>query len=43
MYANADMIQQTLDYDFSQEKAFDYSGFSKEKVVKHIARFIANI
>lgn len=29
LYANADMIRQTLEYDFSQEKVFDYSKLSK--------------
>lgn len=43
LYANADMIRQTLDYDFGQEKAFDYSKLSKEEAVKHLARFVANI
>ena len=43
MYANADMIRQTLDYDFSQEKAFDYSKLSREETIKHLTRFIANI
>ena len=43
LYANADMIRQTLDYDFGQEKAFDYSKLSKEEAVKHLTRFIANI
>ena len=43
LYANADMIRQTLDYDFAQEKAFDYSSLSKEEAVKHLSRFIANI
>lgn len=43
LYANADMIRQTLEYDFGQEKAFDYSGLSKEEAVKHLARFVANI
>lgn len=42
-YANADMIRQTLDYDFTQEKAFDYSTLSTDEKVKHLARFIANI
>lgn len=42
-YANADMICQTLDYDFAQEKAFDYSPLSMDEKVKHLARFIANI
>ena len=43
LYANADMIRQTLDYDFSQEKAFDYSKLSREESIKHLIRFIANI
>ena len=43
LYANADMIRQTLDYDFDQEKAFDYSKISKDDSVKHLTRFIANI
>ena len=42
-YANADMIRQTLDYDFSQEKTFDYSKLSREETIKHLTRFIANI
>ena len=43
LYANADMIRLTLDYDFSQEKAFDYSKLSIEESIKHLTRFIANI
>ena len=43
LYANADMIRQTLDYDFAQEKAFDYSPLPMDEKVKHLARFIANI
>ena len=43
LYANADMIRQTLEYDFGQEKAFDYSTLSPDEAIKHITRFIANI
>ena len=43
LYANADMIRQTLEYDFGQEKAFDYSTLSREEAVKHLTRFIANL
>lgn len=43
LYANADMIRQTLDYDFNQEKFFDYSKVSKIDAVKHLTRFVANI
>lgn len=42
-YANHEMIQKTLEYDFEKERNFDYSGLSKEEVVKHISRFFANI
>lgn len=43
LYANADMIRQTLDYDFGQEKTFDYSTLTKDEAVKHLTRFVANI
>ena len=43
LYANADMIRQTLEYDYGQEKAFDYSKISKEDAVAHLTRFVANI
>ena len=43
LYANADMIRQTLEYDFGQEKAFDYSKLSRDETIKHLTRFIANI
>ena len=42
-YADADMISQTLEYDFSQERDFDYSKIDIDEQIKHIARFIANI
>ena len=42
-YANADLIADTLKYDFENEKSFDYSTLSKEDTIKHIARFVANI
>ena len=42
-YANADLIEATLKYDFENEKAFDYSALSKEDSVKHITRFVANL
>ena len=42
-YASADMIKQTLEYDFEQERNFDYSRLNAEEKIKHLARFIANI
>ena len=43
LYANADLIKETLNYDFETEKNFDYSKLTKENAVKHITRFVANI
>ena len=43
LYANADLIRKTLNYDFETEKNFDYSKLSKEEAVKHLTRFVANI
>jgi len=43
LYANCDMIRETLEYDFAQEKAFDYSSLSMDEKIQHIVRFIANI
>ena len=42
-YASADSIRATLDYDFEQEKAFQYKGLSKELIVEHIAKFVSGI
>lgn len=42
-YANADLISETLKYDFETEKNFDYSKLTKEQIVLHITRFVANI
>lgn len=42
-YANYQMIQDTFDYDFSQEKRKSYSGLSQKEVLKHIAEFTSSI
>ena len=42
-YASADSIRATLDYDFGQEKAFQYKGLAKEQIVEHIAKFASDI
>ena len=36
-------IEQALDYDFNEEKKYDYSNLSLEDVVKHIATFTSRI
>ncbi|MBO4546907.1 MAG: Fic family protein, partial [Treponema sp.] len=42
-YSDCDMIRKTLDYDFAQEKNFNYKTLQPKEKVKHFARFIANI
>lgn len=42
-YASADLIRETLDYDFSQERSFDYRGLDEDGLVRHFSRFIANM
>ncbi|MCR5443848.1 MAG: Fic family protein [Sphaerochaetaceae bacterium] len=42
-YANAEMILKTLEYDFSNERAFNYVGLEPSAMVKHFSRFISNI
>ena len=43
LYASADSIQATLDYDFGQEKRFSYEGLSAEEAVRHISKFTSGI
>ncbi len=43
VYAGADTIKDTLDYDFDLEKSFDYGTLSIDESIKHITGFIANI
>ena len=43
VYAGADTIKDTLNYDFDLEKSFDYSALSIDESLKHITGFIANM
>jgi fido (protein-threonine AMPylation protein) len=42
-YASAYNIRETLDYDFSQEKAFSYSGLDARETIEHIIKFISGL
>jgi fido (protein-threonine AMPylation protein) len=42
-YASAGSIRATLDYDFEQEKSFEYKGLRKEQIVAHIAKFASGL
>lgn len=41
LYASAESLKATLEYDFDQEKRFSYKGLSQQGVVEHIAYFIS--
>jgi fido (protein-threonine AMPylation protein) len=41
LYASADSLKATLEYDFEQERKFDYKGLNEHEIVAHIAGFIS--
>ena len=43
MYGSATELRATLEYDISQEKAFDYSGLSMDEIIRHLARFLSGL
>ena len=43
LYSDYNLIRQTLDYDFTQEKQFDYKTVNYLQSVQHIAKFISEI
>lgn len=42
-YVNYQDIEGYFEYDFKEEKEFDYSKLNKEDFIKHIAKFISSI
>ena len=43
LYASAGSIRETLDYDFGQEKNYNYKELNINEAIKHIANFISGI
>jgi fido (protein-threonine AMPylation protein) len=43
LYANAPEIRATLDYDFNQEKQYDYKNVDFHQSVRHIVQFISGV
>jgi len=41
LYASAESLKATLEYDFEQEKIFSYKGLNKQEIIEHIAHFIS--
>jgi len=40
LYASAESLRATLEYDFEQEKLFSYKGLKQQEIIEHIAHFI---
>ncbi len=43
LYGSAFELKEALDYDFEQERAFDYKNLSMEETVKHITFFVSRL
>lgn len=43
LYASANNLRATLEYDFEQEKKFSYKGLNEQEIIEHIAHFISNL
>lgn len=43
LYASANSLRATLEYDFEQERKFSYKGLSEQEIIEHIAYFISNL
>jgi fido (protein-threonine AMPylation protein) len=43
LYASADSLKATLEYDFEQERKFSYKGLNEQEIIEHIAHFISNL
>ena len=41
LYASADSLKETLEYDFEQERKFSFKGLSQEEIINHVAQFIS--
>lgn len=43
IYGSASELRATLEYDFSQEKAFHYQGLAMDDIIHHLAVFVARL
>ena len=41
LYASAESLKATLEYDFEKEKKFSYKGLSQQEIIEHIVHFIS--
>jgi hypothetical protein len=43
LYASADSLKATLEYDFDQERKFSFNGLSEQEIIEHMAGFISGL
>ncbi len=43
VYGSASELRTTLDYDFSEEKKFNYKNLSMEQIIHHLADFVSRL
>ncbi|MFI3213769.1 MAG: Fic family protein [Eubacteriales bacterium] len=43
LYGSASELRATLDYDFLQERSFNYKGLSMDEIIHHLARFVSGL
>lgn len=43
LYASAESLKETIEYDFEQEKNFSYKGLNEQEIIEHISLFISNL
>ena len=43
LYASAESLKATLEYDFEQERKFSYKGLSETEIIEHLAHFVSNL
>lgn len=43
LYASAESLKETIEYDFEQERNFSYKGLNEQEIIEHISLFISNL
>ena len=43
LYGRWQDLRMAIEYDLEQERQFDYSGLNKDKIVEHLAKFVAGL
>ena len=43
LYASAESLKATLEFDYEQEKKFSYKGLSQQEIIEHIVHFISDL